>query len=344
MKLLEMTMHEDRNVTLTALLQEAGGEFTGIRVRPAVIVLPGGAYRMCSDREADPVALEFARAGFQTFILRYTVRTGARPDIWPLPLQDYDEAYELIADHADSWYVDMNRVATCGFSAGGHLAACTATLARHRPRAALLGYPAILPEIVDYCGKGFPYPHEHVDGRTSPCFLFAACDDSLVPVKNATTFADALSDKGIRFALHIYSRGDHGFTTGAPWLNNHPVSEGAKRWVGDALEFLEEIWGAFDASGQENPGIAPKLFDDYAGVLSADCTVRFLENNEKARPVLDGALKRIDSWLDAQGYGGKTAVSAKSAFTLRKALEACGVRQEEIDALDAALKRLTENG
>ena len=26
MKLLEMTMHEDRNVTLTALLQEAGGE------------------------------------------------------------------------------------------------------------------------------------------------------------------------------------------------------------------------------------------------------------------------------------------------------------------------------
>ena len=29
--------------------------------RPAVLILPGRAYQMCSDREADPVAFAFAK-------------------------------------------------------------------------------------------------------------------------------------------------------------------------------------------------------------------------------------------------------------------------------------------
>ena len=41
---------------------------------PAVIVCPGGAYMFCSmENEGDEVALSFAKAGYQTFILQYTV-------------------------------------------------------------------------------------------------------------------------------------------------------------------------------------------------------------------------------------------------------------------------------
>ena len=32
-------------------------------VRPMVLVIPGGAYAFCSDREADPVALSFLAQG-----------------------------------------------------------------------------------------------------------------------------------------------------------------------------------------------------------------------------------------------------------------------------------------
>ncbi|HJC91090.1 MAG TPA: hypothetical protein H9695_08935 [Candidatus Mediterraneibacter excrementigallinarum] len=54
MKTENMILNEERNVTLTAYLQPAGGEFRNISRRPAVLILPGGGYTMCSDREADP--------------------------------------------------------------------------------------------------------------------------------------------------------------------------------------------------------------------------------------------------------------------------------------------------
>ena len=70
MKMEQILLNKARNVTLTAYLQGVGGEFPNIPRRPAMLVLPGGGYRMCSDREADPVALAYAQAGFQTFVLR----------------------------------------------------------------------------------------------------------------------------------------------------------------------------------------------------------------------------------------------------------------------------------
>lgn len=48
--------------------------------RPAIIVLPGGAYAFLSDTEAEPVALTFMEKGFNTFVL--TIRgstTRGRP-------------------------------------------------------------------------------------------------------------------------------------------------------------------------------------------------------------------------------------------------------------------------
>jgi len=82
---------------------------------------------MCSDREADPVALEYAKAGFQTFVLRYSVGANAA---WPQPLEDYEQAMKLIRDNSEKWFLDPNRVAVIGFSAGGHLAGCAATMAK----------------------------------------------------------------------------------------------------------------------------------------------------------------------------------------------------------------------
>lgn len=70
-----------------AYTQEVEGEF-GFRERPAMLVLPGGGYRMCSDREADAVALVYMQAGYQAFVLRYSVGVDK---IWPQPLEDYEQ-------------------------------------------------------------------------------------------------------------------------------------------------------------------------------------------------------------------------------------------------------------
>ena len=340
MKTFEIVMHEDRNVRLSGLLQEVGGEFAPVEKRPGVIVLPGGGYGICSDREADPVALEFARAGYQAFILRYTVSAVEKEKIWPHPLEDYDEAWEIIESHAEEWHVDMDRIAVCGFSAGGHLTACASTMAKHRPKAAILGYPAILPKTVALCGPNMPLPCEHVDSHTPPCFLFAARDDLLVSVKNATAFADALCDKGINYELHIYSYGNHGFSNGAAWVNATSLSPRVKNWISDAIGFLEEVWGEFTSAGFTKPKIGQMVNGDYGDCLSANCTVYFLQQQEAARPVIGDALNAIDAAIRARGYEGAAADYVKTIYTLRGLLEIVGIPAEKIDDLDDALGKV----
>ena len=48
-------------------------------LRKAVVICPGGAYAYVSDREADPVAMQFLAMDVQVFILNYSVA----PHIFP---------------------------------------------------------------------------------------------------------------------------------------------------------------------------------------------------------------------------------------------------------------------
>ena len=55
--------------------------------RPAIVICPGGGYRFCSEREAEPVALRFLELGFNTFVVWYRVHVfeGEEPFISPCP-------------------------------------------------------------------------------------------------------------------------------------------------------------------------------------------------------------------------------------------------------------------
>ena len=87
--------------------------------RPAVVICPGGGYGMTSDREAEPVALKFLEKGFQCFVLRYSVE----PVRFPAALLQLATAVAMVRSRADKWHVNADKIAVCGFSAGGHLAA-----------------------------------------------------------------------------------------------------------------------------------------------------------------------------------------------------------------------------
>ena len=103
MKTEYIVLSEERNVSLTAYIQPAGGEFGGLSERPAVLIIPGGGYHFCSDREADPVAFPYLKAGYQAFILRYSLNEQAA---WPRPLEDYEEAMEMIRNRAEEIVVN----------------------------------------------------------------------------------------------------------------------------------------------------------------------------------------------------------------------------------------------
>ena len=337
MKAQEIILNEDRNVTLTAYLQDTEGEF-GFSKRPAMLVIPGGGYAMCSDREADPVAAAYLKAGYQAFVLRYTCTPKGK---WPLPLADYEQAMTQIIENAEAWHIDADKIAVVGFSAGGPLAACAATVAEHKPAAAVLVYPAILKDICDMCQPGMPYPHEHVTAKTCPCFLVAARDDRTVDISNTLRMELALAEKGVSFESHIYSYGGHGFSTGEDWINTNSVCPRLPHWVPDSIEWLGEIMGKLTRGGFTEPVHAGSMNGNFAPVLSVDCTLSHLrKQSAEAEAVLAPMYAAIEAVAKARQFSVEGLMAAVGNNTAREIMEMVQIPSDAITEIDKALHQM----
>ena len=318
-------------MTLTAYVQDVGGSFSYIPKRPAILVIPGGGYQFCSNREADPVAFAYLKAGFQVFVLRYSVGAHA---VWPNPLEDYEQAMELIRSKAEAWNLYPDKVAVIGFSAGGHLAAAAATMSRNRPNAAILGY-AVTNGDVRGCNPTAPDAVAAVDHQTCPCFIFATRTDEIVPVENSVQFMDALIRAGVSFESHIYSYGPHGFSTcdSSVFEAERLHSSRVPNWVGDSIGWLKEMFGDFGDGVLTEPKCKPYVSGDYEDTLSVDCTIGHLLKNEQARVVLK------DLVAQAEANGGEQA-PLLGKMTLRGLYGFIKVPKEVIEGLDAQLRMI----
>lgn len=330
----KITLDKERNVSLTAYIQEVDGEF-GFSRRPAMIVIPGGGYAMCSDREADAVAMAYLKAGYQVFILRYTVSSKGG---WPNPLNDYEQAMALIMEKEVEWHIDTAKIAVVGFSAGGHLAACAATMAEHKPAAAVLVYPAILKDIVDMCQPGMPYPNESVTPETSPCFIVAARDDRTVAIQNSLMMELALAENGVAFESHIYSYGGHGFSTAEDWINTNSVCSRLPEWVKYSIEWLGEIMGRFTRNGFSEPTAAVSMNADFTPVLSVECSLNHLrKQNEEVSAVLAPMYEGIKNVAKARGYTVEGLMAAVGNNTAQELMEMVQIPADVIHEIDKAL-------
>ncbi len=206
--------------------------------RRTVIVIPGGGYSMCSEREAEPIAKHFLGAGLNVFILRYTCREGAKDY---QPLIQISLAVKYVRENAEKYCVDPRYVYTCGFSAGGHLAASSGTLWNlpllrpylgdapegiNRPTGMILAYPVISGGKYAHRGSFDNLLGRKTDGtepeldafslekqvgpHTCPAFIWHTFTDKAVPVQNSLMMAEALTAAKIPYELHIFPEGPHG--------------------------------------------------------------------------------------------------------------------------------------
>ena len=182
---------KNEKVVLKTYRMDPKMEMLGDKIRPAVLVLGGGAYFSVSDSEGEPVALSFATMGYHAFTLKYSTYgpdafiTGFQnmkpreKTQYPQPLYDVARAVLYIKEHAAEWNIDPDRIAVCGFSAGAHNAAMYIThfnkpiLTEHFGCSAeklsvalgILGYP-----LTDYV-----YMKEAMEqGKTDPFFFGAS--------------------------------------------------------------------------------------------------------------------------------------------------------------------------
>lgn len=238
-------------------LAEEGGRW-------GVIVLPGGGYQVNAKSEGEPVALAFLAAGVQAFLLEYSVA----PVRWPQQFLEVAAAIAWLREHAEEYGVAPDRIAVCGFSAGGHLAGCAANLWQHdeirnrlgfmgeeaRPDAAILCYPVIT--MGEYgsvmtrgnlFGEGSIVPETSLENSVStqnpPTFLWCTYTDSSVPMENSLMYANALRGKNVPFEMHIFGKGPHamGLATGeSAWRADHTDLQ-ASNWHSLCVNWLKGL-------------------------------------------------------------------------------------------------------
>lgn len=196
----------------------------------AVVICPGGGYHILAiDHEGRMVAKFLNEHGVTGILLKYRVpRRKDRPK-HEAPLQDAQRAMSLARQHAKEWKIDPNRIGILGFSAGGHLAAATATnfdkrayesideadKLSCRPDLAVLIYPGYI------AGEDGEISEElTVNEKTPPMFLAHANDDRLTPINSVAMYL-ALRKAKVSAELHVYAKGGHGFGMD---LKDHPAA------------------------------------------------------------------------------------------------------------------------
>lgn len=237
--------------------------------RPVILMCPGGGYEMTSDREAEPMAMQFLAMGYHVAVLRYSVC----PVRYPAALLQVAESVLYLKEHADEYHIDPEKIVVQGCSAGGHLAAnygiawnspfLTKLMGvendpeRLRVAGLLLCYPVITSgekahedSFRNLLGEQYEEKKEElslenqVTPDTPPTFLWHTATDETVPVENSLYFFQACLQQGVSAELHIYPVGGHGLSLANEETcraNGIGVQKECQSWISLAQTWLEEI-------------------------------------------------------------------------------------------------------
>jgi len=191
----------------------------------AMLICPGGGYwDLYWQLEGEEVAAWLNSIGITGIILKY--RVPRRPDDVQgeparRPLQDAQRAVSMVRSRASEWGIDPQRIGIIGFSAGGHLAAATATSFEKRtyktvddidkiscrPNFAIPVYSGYLKQK----DKLELPPGLNIPPGTPPFFLVHGGADIVSEPENSVVMYLALRKGGIPAELHIYAGAAHDF-------------------------------------------------------------------------------------------------------------------------------------
>jgi acetyl esterase len=216
---------------------------------PAMIFFFGGGWINGDRQQFVHHAQYFSKRGMVCFLADY--RTQKNNTCPFESLKDAKSAIRFVRTHAGDFGIDSSKIAACGGSAGGQLAAATA-LARDFnevtddlsvscvPNALVLFNP-----VVDNGPGGYGYdrigeaykdfsPLHTIRKGAPPTIIFLGTKDRLVPVTTAQYYQLVMEKVGSRCDLKLYEGQAHGFF-------NYKNFDNYKATIKEADKFLQSI-------------------------------------------------------------------------------------------------------
>lgn len=245
-------------IELKAWIFEPAGHNEG-DARPAIVFFFGGGWNGGTPGQFRPQAQFLAERGMVAIAVDYRVRSrqGTTANT---AVSDAKAAVRWVRTNADRLGVDPHRIAASGGSAGGHLAAATATLPGHdatgagsdvssAPNALVLFNPVLItaatPDLPDQDLEKFRRleprlgadpqsmsPYHHVRPGLPPTIIFHGEEDKTVPFRTIELFTEAMKSAGNQCELVAYPGKGHGF------FNAHRADTSAYR---DTMARVEEF-------------------------------------------------------------------------------------------------------
>ncbi len=187
---------------------------------PVMVIFHGGSWAEGESNWHWPDCTYWSKRGMVAVSVDYRLKNRDQVKVPLECVKDAKSAIRFLRFNADRLKIDPNRIVAMGDSAGGQLAAATATLTN--PKTNDDAYElsiSCFPQVVVLTCPWFKTapdlcPPKHLREGSPPFITFAGGSDTAIPVAEMIEFHKLLKEKDIVSELYIGNQGKHGFCNG----------------------------------------------------------------------------------------------------------------------------------
>lgn len=195
--------------------------------RPAIVFFFGGGWNGGSPSQFYPFCRHLADQGMVAVSAQY--RTKKSHGVIPSEcVKDGKSAIRWVRANAAKYGINPDKIAAGGGSAGGHVAACTATSTKFEEDSedkSISSWPNLLVlcnPVLDNGKNGYGFervkdywqhfsPMHNVTKETPPSIFFLGSKDKLIPVSTGEAWDAKIKGIGKMSELHVWKGATHGF-------------------------------------------------------------------------------------------------------------------------------------